>query len=70
MKVLIIENMGSSVGVVTTLLAGRRGEPWLDFQLGEDFFCSSKLPGRLWVRNQCRNQRVPELFHGVKVAGA
>jgi len=70
MKVLIIENMDSSVGLVTTLLAGRRGNWGSISSTGNKFFCFSKRPGRLWVLNQCRNQRVPELFPGDKVAGA
>ena len=69
MKVLIIGNIGSSVGVVTTLLAGWRGNHGSISSSGKTFFSFSKRPGRLWICNQCRKQWVPELSLGVKMVG-
>jgi len=70
MKVLIIGILDSSDGVVTTLRAGRLGNLGSISSFGNTFFSFSKCPFRLWVRNQCRNQWLPRLFLGVKVAGA
>jgi hypothetical protein len=70
MKVLIIGSMDSSDGVVTTLRARRLGNLGSISSAGNTFFSFSKCLCRLWVRNQCRNQWLPRLFLGVKVAGA
>jgi hypothetical protein len=70
MKVLIIESLDSSDGVVTTLRAGRLGNLGSISSAGNTFFSFSKCPFRLWVRNQCLNQWLPRHFLGVKVAGA